>query len=124
MLVALSKGGVAATGISGTEKSGLLKSKICTERRQVSPGIVWTIGGTYIGEITHVFPAPVIYFLGKDILALGLLEPSLQEKDIADVVTFFGKDVASTGKGRYHVARNSVAGSRKGIFESELFRYR
>jgi hypothetical protein len=71
-----------------------------------------------------VLPAPIVYLLGEDILPLGLLKPSLQEKDVARVVTFFGKDVSTTGPGRYHVLGNTVTRSSKGISEGELSRRR
>lgn len=93
--------------------------------RQVSQGFIWTIfDRSYIDEIAHVFPAPGVYLLRKYVYALGLLKPGLQEKDIADMVTFFGKDVLASGEWGYYVRRNAETWTSKASVESELFMYR
>ena len=92
-----------------------VKSKIYSERRQRSVYLrksLITNDTAYIGEITHVLSAPVIYLLWKDILALTLIEPTLQDKDIVGVVTFFGEDVSTTCPTGVRFGHGSMPASR------------
>jgi hypothetical protein len=79
---------------------------------------------SHIGEIAHVLPAPVTYLLRKDILTQRLLNPSLQEHNVAGMVAFFGEDDSTTCPRRYHSGGNAVTWSRRDILKSELRPYR